>query len=93
MISSRPAHSTGNGRVKARDFSQWPNELSPRRQQRPGGCSRPFGQVVAQEFRAIGIRMALSPSADLATEPRWFRSQFTYGEDSAAVGQPRRAPT
>ncbi len=84
VISSGPAHSTGNGRVKARDFSQWPNELSLAAAN-DLAVLQTFGQVVSQEFRAIGIRMLLGPSANLATEPRWFLSQFTYGEDSAAV--------
>ncbi len=84
VISSQPAHASGNGRVKARDFSKWPNELSLAASN-DLTVLQTYGQVVSQEFRAIGVRMLLGPSADLATEPRWFGSQFTYGEDSAAV--------
>ncbi len=90
VLSSAPAHSSGNGRVKAKGFSQWPNELSLGAVKTAAGADdlaliQTFGQVASQEFRAIGVRMLLGPSADLATEPRWFGSQFTYGEDSAAV--------
>jgi len=31
---------------------------------------------------AVGIRQALSPQADLATEPRWARLNGTFGEDA-----------
>ncbi len=30
----------------------------------------------------MGIRLALHPMADLATEPRWFRNYNTFGEDA-----------
>lgn len=84
VLSSEPAHSSGNGRVKARGFSQWPQELSLGAGASVGAIEN-FGKVVSQEYRAIGIRMALSPNADLATEPRWVNSQFTFGENGAEV--------
>lgn len=84
LLSATPSHAAGNGRVKARQFSQWPHELSLAASGDPA-LVRSFGRVVSQEYRAIGVRMALSISADLATEPRWYESQFTFGEDSAAV--------
>jgi beta-glucosidase len=85
ILSSEPAHSSGNGRVKAKGFSQWPNELGLAA---TGDLSviENFGKVVAAEYRAIGISMALSPSADLFTDPRWYAGQFTFGEDSTTVG-------
>jgi beta-glucosidase len=42
---------------------------------------RRFAQVVSLEYRAVGIRMALSPMADLATEPRWSRINGTFGDN------------
>jgi beta-glucosidase len=30
----------------------------------------------------LGIKLALHPMADLATEPRWFRNFNTFGEDA-----------
>ncbi|MDP1829032.1 MAG: glycoside hydrolase family 3 N-terminal domain-containing protein [Archangium sp.] len=84
LLSSMPAHAAGNGRVKARQFSQWPNELSLAASN-DAALVEAFAKVVSQEYRAIGVRMALSVPADLATDPRWFDGQFTFGEDSAAV--------
>lgn len=43
---------------------------------------REFGDIARLEYRAIGIRLALSPMADLATEPRWGRVNGTFGEDA-----------
>ncbi|MGD8202273.1 glycoside hydrolase family 3 N-terminal domain-containing protein [Ornithinimicrobium sp. W1679] len=37
------------------------------------------------EYVAVGIRMALGPTLDLATEPRWARQQHTFGQDPQAV--------
>ncbi len=43
---------------------------------------RDFGDIARQEYKALGIRLALSPMADLATEPRWGRVNGTFGEDA-----------
>ena len=43
---------------------------------------REFGDIERQEYLALGIRLALHPMADLATEPRWFRTYTTFGEDA-----------
>ncbi|HTI63460.1 MAG TPA: glycoside hydrolase family 3 N-terminal domain-containing protein [Gemmatimonadaceae bacterium] len=62
-------------------FSQWPEPL--------GLASigdtalvRRFGDMARREYRAVGIQMALSPQADVATEPRWGRISGTFGEDA-----------
>ena len=41
-----------------------------------------FGNIARQEYLALGIRIALHPQADLATEPRWTRISGTFGEDA-----------
>lgn len=84
ILSMEPAHSSGNGRTHAKGFSQWPSELGLGA---TGDLAlvQKFGQFVAQEYRAIGVRMALSPVANLATDPRWFGSQFSFGEDAATT--------
>jgi beta-glucosidase len=62
-------------------FSQWPETLGfaaigdEKLMQR-------FGEIARQEYRAVGIHEALSPQADLATEPRWSRINGTFGEDA-----------
>jgi len=46
---------------------------------------RLFADISRREYRAVGIHMALSPMADLATEPRWGRISGTFGEDPEKV--------
>lgn len=43
---------------------------------------RECADIGRQEYIALGIKLALHPMADLATEPRWFRTFNTYGEDA-----------
>jgi beta-glucosidase len=42
-----------------------------------------FANIARQEYLAAGIRVALHPQVDLATEPRWGRMNSTFGEDAA----------
>lgn len=46
-----------------------------------------FAAAVGRELRAVGIRLALHPMADLATEPRWARISGTFGEDADRAGR------
>lgn len=65
----------------AGDFSLWPEPLGFA----AIGDSvlmRQFGDIARQEYRAVGITLALHPMADLATEPRWPRINGTFGEDA-----------
>ncbi|XBH21977.1 glycoside hydrolase family 3 N-terminal domain-containing protein [Jonesiaceae bacterium BS-20] len=50
-----------------------------------------FGQVAANEYRAMGLANALSPQIDLATEPRWTRITGTLGEDSDMASEMAKA--
>lgn len=43
---------------------------------------RQFADIARQEYLAVGMREALHPMADLATEPRWPRISGTFGEDA-----------
>lgn len=83
MIASDPRHyfSRNIFAMAANGFSQWPEQL--------GFAAlgdekliRQFGDIARQEYLAVGIRMALHPMADLATEPRWPRISGTFGEDA-----------
>ena len=47
---------------------------------------RVFG-VVAREMRARGAHYVLSPVLDLARDPRWGRTEETYGEDPYLVSR------
>ncbi len=41
-----------------------------------------FADIVRREYLAIGIREALHPQIDLATEPRWARISGNFSEDA-----------
>ena len=41
-----------------------------------------LADVMSQEWRAIGLRGMYGYTADLATEPRWYRVQETFTEDA-----------
>lgn len=61
-------------------ISMWPGPLGFGATFSPEIVKR-FGQIAAEEYRALGFTTALSPQVDLATEPRWYRFQGTFGED------------
>ncbi|MBL0741896.1 glycoside hydrolase family 3 protein [Chryseolinea lacunae] len=82
-LASDPRHYFSNNifAMAANSFSQWPEQL--------GFAAigdeklmRQFGDIARQEYLAVGIREALHPMADLATEPRWPRISGTFGEDA-----------
>ena len=74
----------------AGQFSQWPEPLGFAALGDPVVVRR-FGDIARQEYRAVGIHMALSPQADLATEPRWSRISGTFGENADLAGALVRA--
>jgi beta-glucosidase len=65
-------------------FSKWPETLGLAAIG-DAALVRRFGDVARQEYRAVGIHMALSPQADLATEPRWPRITGTFGSRESVV--------
>lgn len=71
--------------VAAGSFSTWPDPLGLAAIN-DAALTKRFGDIVRQEYLAVGIREALSPQADLATEPRWSRISGTFGEDAAIAG-------
>ena len=46
-----------------------------------------FANIVREEYLAIGIREALHPQIDLATEPRWARISGNFSEDAALTAR------
>ncbi len=40
------------------------------------------GRVIASETRALGIHEILAPNLDVARDPRWGRTEETFGEDT-----------
>lgn len=61
-------------------ISLWPSSLGMAATFDPQLMHR-FGEIASEEYRALGIATALSPQVDVATEPRWWRFNGTFGED------------
>ncbi len=83
IIASDPRnHFTRNiFAMAANEFSQWCETLGF------GALNdaelvRQFAEIARKEYLAVGIRLALHPQIDLATEPRWPRISGTFGEDA-----------
>ncbi|MEL4505586.1 glycoside hydrolase family 3 N-terminal domain-containing protein [Luteococcus sp. H138] len=83
----RHAHVQNAGTSWSAGFlSVWPEPLGLAAV-RDADLVRRFADVVRREYRALGITMALHPTADLATEPRWGRQRETFGQDAALVAE------
>lgn len=67
--------------MAANEFSQWCETLGFGALDDPALVER-FADFARQEYLAVGIRVALHPQVDLATEPRWPRVSGTFGEDA-----------
>jgi beta-glucosidase len=83
-ISTDPRHSASDvpgTSIATEGFSRWPDPLGLAAIGDAGLVER-FGDIARQEYLAVGIRTALHPMADLATEPRWARMSGTFGEDA-----------
>lgn len=65
-------------------FSQWPEPIGLAALRDRDLVSR-FADIARQEYLAVGIRAALHPTLDLATEPRWARQAGTFGQDPDLV--------
>jgi len=82
-IASDPRNHFSNNifSMRATDFSQWCETLGFAA---IGDAElvKQFADIVRREYLAVGIRMALHPQIDLATEPRWARISGTFGEDA-----------
>jgi len=88
-ISTDPRHAVSTSPFTTwtgGDFSKWPEPLGLAATGDPTLVEE-FGDVARQEYLAVGIRTALHPMADLATEPRWPRIQGTFGEDAVLASQ------
>lgn len=83
-LSTDPRHSFSDNpgvHISTECFSHWPEP--------PGMAAigdadlvEEFGNIARQEYIAVGLRAALHPVADLATEPRWARINGTFGENA-----------
>lgn len=88
-LASDPRHgyaSTPGAAFAAQGFSQWP-EIIGLAAAGDIDLIEQFAIIAKQEYLAVGIRLALHPMADLATEPRWARINGTFGEDATFAGK------
>ncbi|MEH0420904.1 glycoside hydrolase family 3 protein [Streptomyces sp. B21-083] len=86
-ISTDPRHGfleNVGASFTAGPFSQWPDGLGLAALRDPD-VVREFARRARDEYRAVGIRMALHPQVDLASEPRWARQLQTFGADTDLV--------
>jgi beta-glucosidase len=82
-ISTDPRHAFVDNvalSFAAGPFSKWPDGLGLAALRDPDAV-REFARIARDEYRAIGIRAALHPQIDLASEPRWTRVLQTFGSD------------
>lgn len=70
----------GNEVTSKTGFSQWPGTLGMAAIGSEKDINE-YGDIIRQEYRSLGVTQALSPMADLGTEPRWARFEGTFGED------------
>lgn len=92
-ISSDPRNSfqyLEGASIASGKFSKWPETLGIAAIN-DEALTEKYANVVRQEYRAVGITEALSPQADLASEPRWPRISGTFGEDPKVVGNMTRS--
>ncbi|MFQ5698544.1 MAG: glycoside hydrolase family 3 N-terminal domain-containing protein [Myxococcota bacterium] len=64
----------------ARDATQFPQAIGLAATWDPDRLER-VAQVIRSQMLAVGARQALSPVLDVARDPRWGRTEETYGED------------
>lgn len=75
-----PGDNVGTG-FRSGALSRWPETFAFGALRDPA-LVRAFADCVRREYLAVGLRVALHPQADLATEYRWARVASTFGEDA-----------
>lgn len=88
-ISTDPRHARSanpNTAALAGAFSTWPEPLGLAAIGDPELVRR-YADTVRREYLAVGIRAALHPQADVASDARWPRVVGTFGEHPELVSQ------
>lgn len=88
-LSSDPRHGPGSNigtGIATAAFSAWPEALGLAAIGDEALVEQ-FADIVRREYLAVGIRVALHPQIDVATEPRWSRTWGTFGDDADLVGR------
>ncbi|MFJ8806349.1 glycoside hydrolase family 3 protein [Streptomyces sp. NPDC102490] len=88
-VSTDPRHAfTTNlgASMSAGAFSAWPEPTGLAAVRDPQLVRR-FADTARREYLAVGLRVALHPQIDLATEPRWSRQAATFGADATLTSE------
>lgn len=88
-LSTDPRHSFSENpgaAIMAGPFSQWPETMGLAAIGDEAVVER-FADIARQEYTAVGLRVALHPQVDLASDPRWARGTATFGEDADLSGR------
>ena len=64
----------------ARDATQFPQAIGLASTWNPDLLTE-VAEVIREQMRAVGARQTLAPVLDIARDPRWGRTEETYGED------------
>ncbi|KNH20385.1 beta-glucosidase [Arthrobacter sp. ZBG10] len=67
-------------------FSQWPEPMGLAALGDPAVVSD-FAETTRREYVAVGLRAALHPQIDLASDPRWARQLQSFSSDSAVTAE------
>jgi beta-glucosidase len=91
-IASDPRNHFSNNifAMTANTFSQWCEPLGLGAIG-SDSITHEFADISRREYLAVGIREALHPQIDLATEPRWPRISGTFGEDAPLTARMAKA--
>jgi beta-glucosidase len=88
LMSNPRNHFTENmlASMSSGDFSLWPETMGFAAIG-DTGLVHEFADIARQEYISVGLRVAMHPMADLATEPRWPRINESFGEDPTLVSK------
>ncbi|KAM0321538.1 hypothetical protein ACHAQA_010028 [Verticillium albo-atrum] len=88
-VSTDPRHHASaaiGAAVSTGVFSRWPEPLGFAAL-RDADLVRTFANIAREEYISVGLRAALHPQVDLATEPRWARIFHSWSEDAELTSE------
>lgn len=91
MFSTDPRHGAVlRGHIEGQQlFSQWPSTEGQVGITATNNFDlmKKYGEVTAEEYRAVGLHMILGPQIDLITEPRWRRNFGSFSESAELTSE------
>jgi beta-glucosidase len=79
-------HEESTAGLLARDATQFPQAIGLAATWEPA-LLEAVGRVIREQMLAVGARHTLAPVLDVARDPRWGRTEETYGEDPYLVSR------